>query len=161
VARYDKIHLFDVDVPGRAESHRESTNIRPGDRVVTVDTPAGRVGLSVCYDVRFPELYRRMAAEGAQWLVVPAAFTVPTGRAHWELLLRARAVENLAFVVAPGQSGVHASGRETYGDSMIIDHWGEVLGRLPQGEGIVTARFDLDAQRRVRESFPALSHRRL
>jgi predicted amidohydrolase len=161
VARYDKIHLFDVDVPGRTESHRESTNIRPGDRVVTVDTPAGRVGLSVCYDVRFPELYRRMAAEGAQWLVVPAAFTVPTGRAHWELLLRARAVENLAFVVAPGQSGVHASGRETYGDSMIVDHWGEVLDRLPQGEGIVTARFDLDAQRRVRESFPALSHRRL
>jgi nitrilase len=102
-----------------------------------------------------------MTAEGAQWLVVPAAFTVPTGRAHWELLLRARAVENLAFVVAPGQSGVHASGRETYGDSMIVDHWGEVLGRLPEGEGIVTARFDLDAQRQVRESFPALAHRRL
>lgn len=161
VARYDKIHLFDVDVPGRDESHRESTSIRPGDRVVTVETPAGRVGLSVCYDVRFPELYRRMAAEGAQWLVVPAAFTVPTGRAHWELLLRARAVENLAFVVAPGQSGVHPSGRETYGDSLIVDHWGEILSRLPQGEGIVTARFDLDAQRRVREAFPALSHRRL
>lgn len=160
VARYDKIHLFDVDVPGRDESHRESTYISAGDRVVTVDTPAGRVGLSVCYDVRFPELYRRMAAEGAQWLVVPAAFTVPTGRAHWELLLRARAVENLAFVVASGQSGVHLSGRQTYGDSMIVDHWGEVLGRLPQGEGIVTARFDLDAQRRVRETFPALSHRR-
>ncbi|MEY3338861.1 MAG: hypothetical protein RL245_1853 [Pseudomonadota bacterium] len=161
VARYDKIHLFDVDVPDRSESHRESTNIRPGERVVTVDTPAGRVGLSVCYDIRFPELYRRMVAEGAQWFVVPAAFTVPTGRAHWELLLRSRAVENLAFVVAPGQSGIHPSGRETYGDSMIVDHWGQVLGRLPHGEGIVTASFDLDAQRRVRESFPALSHRRL
>lgn len=161
VARYDKIHLFDVDVPDREESHRESNNIRPGETVVTVDTPAGRVGLSVCYDVRFPELYRRMAAEGARWFVVPAAFTVPTGRAHWELLLRARAVENLAFVVAPGQSGVHPSGRETYGDSLIVDHWGAVLARRPQGEGIVTASFDLDAQQRVREAFPALQHRRL
>jgi len=161
VARYDKIHLFDVDVPDREESHRESNNIRPGETVVTVDTPAGRVGLSVCYDVRFPELYRRMAAEGARWFVVPAAFTVPTGRAHWELLLRARAVENLAFVVAPGQSGVHPSGRETYGDSLIVDHWGAVLARRAHGEGIVTASFDLDAQRRVREAFPALQHRRL
>lgn len=161
VARYDKIHLFDVDVPDREESHRESNNIRPGETVVTVDTPAGRVGLSVCYDVRFPELYRRMAVEGARWFVVPAAFTVPTGRAHWELLLRARAVENLAFVVAPGQSGVHPSGRETYGDSLIVDHWGAVLARRAHGEGIVTASFDLDAQRRVREAFPALQHRRL
>lgn len=161
VARYDKIHLFDVDVPDRSESHRESNNIRPGDTVVTVDTPAGRVGLSVCYDVRFPELYRRMVAEGATWFVVPAAFTVPTGRAHWELLLRARAVENLAFVVAPGQSGVHPSGRETYGDSLIVDHWGTVLARRAEGEGIVTATFDLEAQRRVREAFPALQHRRL
>jgi nitrilase len=159
VARYDKIHLFDVDVPGRSESHRESTNIAPGSTVVTVETPAGRVGLSVCYDIRFPELYRRMSAEGASWFVVPAAFTVPTGRAHWEVLLRARAVENLAFMVAPGQFGVHPSGRETWGDSMIVDHWGVILARQPSGEGVITASFDLAAQSKAREVFPALQHR--
>jgi nitrilase len=161
VARYDKIHLFDVDVPGRSETHRESANIAPGSTVVTVETPAGRVGLSVCYDIRFPELYRRMAAEGASWFVVPAAFTVPTGRAHWEVLLRARAVENLAFMVAPGQVGVHPSGRETWGDSMIVDHWGVILARQPSGEGVITASFDLAAQSKAREVFPALQHRRL
>lgn len=161
VARYDKIHLFDVDVPGRSETHRESINIAPGSTVVTVETPAGRVGLSVCYDIRFPELYRRMAAEGASWFVVPAAFTVPTGRAHWEVLLRARAVENLAFMVAPGQVGVHPSGRETWGDSMIVDHWGVILARQPSGEGVITASFDLVAQSTAREAFPALQHRRL
>ena len=160
-ARYDKIHLFDVDVPGRGESHRESANFRPGTEMVTVDTPAGRVGLSVCYDLRFPELYRRLSADGADWFVVPAAFTVPTGRAHWEVLLRARATENLAAVVAPGQSGFHASGRETYGDSMIINHWGEVLARLPRGEGVVTAIFERAAQQTARSSFPVLAHRTL
>ena len=161
VARYDKIHLFDVDVPGRGEAHRESANFRPGSEVVAVDTPAGRVGLSVCYDLRFPELYRRLSADGADWFVVPAAFTVPTGRAHWEVLLRARATENLAGVVAPGQSGFHASGRETYGDSMIVNHWGEILARLPRGEGVVTAIFDRTAQKNARGSFPALAHRTL
>lgn len=161
VARYDKIHLFDVDVPGRTETHRESTHIAPGATVVTADTPAGRVGLSVCYDIRFPELYRRMVAEGAEWFVVPAAFTVPTGRAHWEVLLRARAVENLALVVAPGQAGRHPNGRETWGDSLIVDHWGEILARLPSGEGVITAVFDRATQARVREGFPALRHRRL
>lgn len=161
VGRYDKMHLFDVDVPGRSESHRESRHIAPGQEVATVDTPAGRVGLSVCYDVRFPELYRRMTTLGATWFVVPAAFTVPTGRAHWELLLRARAVENLACVVAPGQSGRHPSGRETWGDSMIVDHWGTVLARLPSGEGVITATLDPAAQQRVRAEFPALDHRRL
>jgi nitrilase len=161
VARYDKIHLFDVDVPGRGESHRESANIRPGSDVVVLDTPAGRLGLSVCYDLRFPELYRRMAAAGAEWFVVPAAFTAPTGRAHWEVLLRARAVENLAAVVAPGQSGFHPNGRETHGDSLIVDHWGTVLARLPRGEGVVSAVFDRVAQRGVREAFPALAHRTL
>ena len=160
-ARYDKIHLFDVDVPGRGEAHRESANFRPGSEVVAVDTPAGRVGLSVCYDLRFPELYRRLSADGADWFVVPAAFTVPTGRAHWEVLLRARATENLAGVVAPGQSGFHASGRETYGDSMIVNHWGEILARLPRGEGVVTAIFDRTAQKNARGSFPALAHRTL
>lgn len=159
VARYDKIHLFDVDVPGRAERHRESSGMCPGKDVVVVDTPAGKLGMAVCYDMRFPELFRRMSAEGATWFAVPAAFTVPTGRAHWEVLLRARAVENLCGVVAAAQSGFHPNGRETWGDSLIIDHWGRVLARLPRGEGVVVARFDADAQQEARLVFPALSHR--
>lgn len=159
VARYDKIHLFDVDVPGRSESHRESSGIRPGHEVVTVDTPVGRLGLAVCYDMRFPELFRRMSAEGATWFTLPSAFTVPTGRAHWEVLLRARAVENLCGVVAAAQSGFHPNGRETWGDSLIVDHWGRVLARLPRGEGVVTAAFDREAQRAARAVFPALAHR--
>jgi nitrilase len=159
VARYDKIHLFDVDLPGRAESYRESAHVAPGARAALIDTPAGRLGLSVCYDVRFPELYRHLSAAGAQLLSVPSAFTSPTGRAHWETLLRARAIENLCYVVAPAQSGFHASGRETYGDSMIVDYWGRVLQRLPRGRGCALADIDLAAQASVRESFPALAHR--
>jgi nitrilase len=159
VARYDKIHLFDVDLPGRSESYRESANIAPGSRSVLAPTPAGLLGLSVCYDMRFPEHYRPMVAAGAQWLSVPAAFTVPTGRAHWEVLLRARAIENLSFVVAAAQWGRHASGRETYGDSIIIDYWGTVLARLPSGIGVITATLDLAAQDDTRRNFPALSHR--
>lgn len=158
-ARYDKIHLFDVHVPEREERYRESAHVAPGSSPVVVETPAGRLGLSVCYDVRFPELYRRLSAAGAELLSVPSAFTEPTGRAHWEPLLRARAIENLCFVVAPAQSGFHASGRETYGDSMIIDHWGRVLARLPRGRGCITATIDLERQRRDRGSFPALTHR--
>lgn len=161
VARYDKMHLFDVDLPGETESHRESRYIAPGDAVRVIDTPVGRLGLAVCYDIRFPELFRRMSAEGATWFTLPSAFTVPTGRAHWETLLRARAIENLAGIVAPGQWGRHANGRDTYGDSLVIDHWGRVLARLPSGEGVVHAQFDLDAQAEVRRSFPALAHRRL
>ncbi len=159
VARYDKIHLFDVDIPGREESYRESAHIAPGARPALVPTPAGLLGLSVCYDMRFPELYRLMAAAGAQWFSVPAAFTVPTGRAHWETLLRARAIENLCYVVAAGQWGRHANGRDTYGDSLIADYWGMVLGRLPEGTGIVTAALDSAAQEETRQRFPALSHR--
>jgi len=162
VARYDKIHLFDVDVPGKpGETYRESTHVAPGREVVLVDTPAGRVGLSVCYDMRFPELYRRLSAGGAEVLVMPAAFTVPTGRAHWEMLLRARAVENLCYVVAAAQSGVHPNGRETYGDSLIIDYWGRVLTRLPRGSGVVSAPIDREALARVRSEFPALQNRAL
>lgn len=161
VARYDKMHLFDVHVPERAETYRESASIAPGAARVVIDTPAGKLGLSVCYDLRFPELYRSLVAAGAEWLVVPAAFTVPTGRAHWETLLRARAIENLAYVVAAGQTGQHPNGRETWGDSMIVDYWGTVQARLPSGEGVVVAEFDLDAQAKVRAEFPALSHRRL
>lgn len=159
VARYDKIHLFDVDIPGREESYRESANIAAGSHPELVPTPAGLLGLSVCYDVRFPELYRLMAAAGAQWFTVPAAFTVPTGRAHWEVLLRARAIENLCYVVAAGQWGRHANGRDTYGDSLIVDYWGTVVARLAEGSGIVTATLDLAAQEETRRHFPALTHR--
>jgi nitrilase len=159
VARYDKIHLFDVEIPERAESYRESANMAPGRTPVVVDTPIGRVGLAVCYDVRFPELFRNLSAAGAQVFALPSAFTAPTGRAHWETLLRARAIENLAHMIAPAQSGFHPNGRETHGDSMIVDHWGRILARLPRGRGCVTAEIDLVREAEVRKSFPALLHR--
>ena len=161
VARYDKIHLFDVTIPGRDERYLESAHVMPGRAAVLADTPVGRLGLSVCYDMRFPELYRDLVARGAEWLAMPAAFTVPTGRAHWETLLRARAIENLCYVVAPAQSGKHTSGRETYGDTLIVDYWGEVLARLPKGNGVITADFDLVKLAQTRERFPALDNRRL
>ena len=161
VARYDKIHLFDVEIPGREERYQESASVRPGAEPVCVDTPAGRLGLAVCYDVRFPELFRRLLELGAQWFCLPSAFTAPTGRAHWETLLRARAIENLCHVVAPAQSGFHQNGRETYGDSMIVDCWGRVLARLPRGTGAVLANIDLVRQREVRQNFPSVTHRRL
>jgi nitrilase len=159
VARYDKIHLFDVSVPGRDERYQESATVRPGALPVCVDTPAGRLGLAVCYDVRFPELFRLLARDGADWFCLPSAFTAPTGRAHWEILLRARAIENLCHVVAPAQSGFHRNGRETHGDSMIVDGWGRILGRLPRGEGMVVAEIDLVEQRRLRQNFPSPGHR--
>ncbi|MGQ0429554.1 MAG: carbon-nitrogen hydrolase family protein [Gammaproteobacteria bacterium] len=161
VARYDKIHLFDVDLPGGRENYRESANAVAGAKPVTVDTPAGRLGLSVCYDLRFPELYRKLVSEGAEILSVPSAFTGPTGRAHWEILLRARAVENLSFVIAAAQTGIHDNDRETYGDSLVADFWGRVLARQPRGTGVVTVALDRDGQRAVRGSFPALDHRRM
>lgn len=160
VARYDKIHLFDVTIPGRDEQYRESKHVMPGRDAVLADTPVGRLGLSVCYDMRFPELYRDLVSRGAEWLAVPAAFTVPTGRAHWETLLRARAIENLCFVVAPAQWGTHSSGRETFGDSLIVDYWGQVLSRLPSGVGVITADLDLAQQTESRARFPALDNRR-
>ena len=158
-ARYDKIHLFDVELPDRAESYRESAHMAPGSSVVALDTPAGRLGLSICYDLRFPELYRALVAAGAQWLVVPAAFTATTGEAHWSTLLRARAIENLCYVVASAQTGEHPNGRRTWGHSQIADYWGRVLIELPEGEGVVTANFDLASQAEARRKFPALSHR--
>ena len=161
VARYDKIHLFDVAIPGRDEQYRESRHVMPGDRIVVVDTPVGRAGLSVCYDVRFPELYRALVAQGADWLAVPSAFTVPTGHAHWEVLLRARAIENLCYVVAPAQAGTHSSGRETYGDTLIADYWGQVLARRIRDAGIVVADLDLDQLAQTRARFPVLQNRRL
>ena len=160
-ARYDKIHLFDVTVPGRNERYLESKHVTPGESVVVADTPVGRLGMSVCYDMRFPELYRALVSRGAEWLAMPAAFTVPTGLAHWETLLRARAIENLCYVVAPAQSGTHTSGRETYGDTLIVDYWGRVLSRLAQGAGVITAVFDRTLQAETRARFPALENRRL
>jgi len=161
VARYDKIHLFDVTLPGRDEQYRESSHVTPGREPVIADTPVGRLGLSVCYDMRFPELYRELVSRGAQWLAMPAAFTVPTGRAHWETLLRARAIENLCYVVAPAQTGTHTSGRETYGDTIIIDYWGQVLARLAKGAGVITADLDLEKEAETRARFPALDNRQL
>ena len=166
-ARYDKMHLFDVDAraadaSGKAERYRESASIAPGERVATTDTPIGRLGLSVCYDLRFPELFRAMQAQGAQAFSIPAAFTVPTGEAHWDVLMRARAIENLCYVLAPAQVGRHASGRDTYGNSVIVDPWGAVLARVPgNAPGFACAAIDLNSQRDIRERFPALAHRRL
>ncbi len=162
-ARYDKIHLFDVEVSD-GESYRESDAFEPGgtgdDNLVCVETPAGRVGLSVCYDVRFPEMYRRLVDKGARILSVPAAFTATTGRAHWEPLLRARAIENQCYVVAPGQWGDHASGRRTHGHTVIIDPWGRVQAEQEAGDGVIVADIDLAALEGIRERFPALTHRR-
>ena len=161
VARFDKIHLFDVGVPDSDESYLESDSTRPGDTARVIDTPLGRLGLTVCYDLRFPELYRALSADGAELVVVPSAFTQATGRAHWETLVRARAIENLCYVIAPNQGGKHASGRTTYGDSMVVDPWGRILDRVPEGPGVALGEIDLDHQQRIRERFPALSHRRL
>lgn len=160
-ARFDKIHLFDVAVPDTAEQYKESASTVPGSDPATVDTPFGRVGLSVCYDLRFPELYRHYAAAGAEILAVPSAFTAVTGRAHWEVLVRARAIENLCTVIAPNQGGRHPGGRETYGDSLVVDPWGRVLDRVAAGPGIAIGTVDRDALRRTRERFPVLEHRRL
>jgi predicted amidohydrolase len=166
VARYDKIHLFDVEVPAtgdaKAETYRESASIAPGElKPVVVETPLGKLGLSVCYDLRFPELFRALAKAGAQILSVPSAFTQRTGEAHWDVLLRARAVENQCYVVAPGQWGLHPGGRRTYGHSLIADPWGRVLGQRPESEGIVVAPVPREALEKIRRSFPVLDHRRL
>jgi nitrilase len=161
VARYDKIHLFDVDIPGREERYRESATVVPGARPIVTTTPLGRLGMAVCYDVRFPELFRMLQAQGAEVFSLPSAFTAPTGRAHWELLVRARAVENLCYVLAPAQSGTHDNGRETYGDSMIVDPWGQVLARVAEaGPGLAVAEIDRTLQHELRGRFPALAHRK-
>jgi len=162
VAVYRKIHLFDVDLRahGGAE-YRESATIAPGKEVVAADTPFGRVGLSICYDLRFPELYRALAARGAAFLFVPSAFTPQTGRDHWEPLLRARAIENQAFVIAPAQCGRHNESRASHGRSLIVDPWGLVLAQAGDRPGVITADCDLAERDRVRLALPVLSHRRL
>jgi nitrilase len=155
VARYDKIHLFGLDLGN--EHYQEAKLIEPGDKVVVINSPFGRIGLSICYDLRFPELYRAMPE--VDLIVVPSAFTATTGRAHFETLVRARAIENLAYVIAPAQGGYHLSGRETNGDSMIVDPWGVVLDRLPRGSGVVIANINPAYQASLRKSLPALKHR--
>ena len=162
VARYDKIHLFDVAVPGSdCERYCESAFIEAGDSVVVADTPFGRLGLAACYDIRFPELFRAMLPGGLDLIAVPSAFTAATGRAHWETLLRARAIENLCYVVAAAQGGFHLGGRETWGDSMIVDPWGGVLGRLRKGTGMVLHEVDANRTGSLRRIFPSISHIRM
>lgn len=159
-ARYDKIHLFDVTLSENQEVYTESDTTMPGDQPVIVDTPFGKLGMSICYDLRFPELYRYLSEKGAEILVVPAAFTEVTGKAHWEVLLRARAIENLAYVIAAAQGGYHVNGRTTYGHSMIVDYWGQVRAVQERGPGFVMTSIDLTTQAKTRQTFPVLSHRR-
>ncbi|MEM9493476.1 MAG: carbon-nitrogen hydrolase family protein, partial [Myxococcota bacterium] len=157
-ALYRKIHLFDIDIPGRAVL-RESATTAPGSSLVSVETPLARIGLSVCYDLRFPELYRELTVRhGAQILVVPAAFTAYTGAAHWHTLLRSRAIENQCYVIAAGQFGRHNEKRESYGHSLVIDPWGEIVAEVAEGEGMAVAEVDLDHLEQTRQRMPCLDH---
>jgi predicted amidohydrolase len=159
-ARYRKIHLFDVVTPD-GKKYCESEATRPGDAPCVVDVGGVTLGMTICYDVRFPELYRALAAKGARVVTVPAAFTVPTGKDHWHVLMRARAIENQIFVVAAGQHGSHPKGRQTYGKSLVVDPWGDVVAQCGEGEGFALARLDFEYQDRVRAGLPCLTHRRL
>ena len=161
VARYDKMHLFDVSVPGRAESYRESANTTPGQAPVVAETPFGRLGLAVCYDLRFPELFRAMSGRGAEMIALPAAFTRATGEAHWHLLIRSRAIENLCYALASAQYGSHPGGRETYGHSMLVEPWGQVVAERAAGDAVLCHDVSLEKLDRLRAGFPALDHRRL
>lgn len=160
VACYRKMHLFDV-VVSEQETYQESKTLQAGDELICIETPVGKIGMSVCYDVRFPELYRLLVMDGAQILTVPSAFTETTGKAHWHVLLRARAIENLCYVIAPNQVGTHADNRRTYGHSMIVDPWGNILEELATEEGVITADIDLVRLEKLRTQFPVISHRRL
>ena len=159
VARYDKVHMFDVDLAG-GESYRESNAFRPGGQSVLAETPWGILGMTVCYDLRFPHLYRALAQAGADFLAIPSAFTVPTGKAHWHVLMRARAIENGCYVFAPAQWGEHAEGRRTYGHSLIVDPWGEIVADGGEGVGIISARIDAAAIAKARRMVPSLKHDR-
>ena len=160
VARYDKRHLFDVSVPDSGEVYRESDSIEAGDNFCVIDSPFGKIGIAVCYDLRFPEFFRSMSKQKLDVIIIPSAFTAKTGAAHWEVLLRARAIENLCYVIAPNQGGFHKNGRQTYGHSMIIDPWGVVLDCYKTGTGFVTGNIDNTRLEKTRTSFPVLSHRR-
>jgi deaminated glutathione amidase len=159
-ARYDKLHLFDVEVPDGTRTYRESNDYSAGDRVVCIDTPVGRVGLSICYDLRFAELYLTLRRQGADLLVVPSAFTAVTGAAHWEVLLRARAIETQCYVLAADQGGRHPNGRETFGHSCLVDPWGEIRATLDSGQGVICETLDLNRLRHIREQMPVAEHRR-
>jgi nitrilase len=161
VARYDKIHLFDVNLLETGERYEESATIEPGNTSVVLDTPFGRLGLAVCYDLRFPELFREMLDAGMEIMALPASFTAITGKAHWEVLVRARAIENLCYVVAAAQGGYHRNGRKTHGHSMVVDPWGTVLAQVPRGAGHVCCPLDVEFLSSVRRNFPAIDHRRL
>ena len=164
VARYNKIHLFDVEIDCEAgekkitDVYKESDTFKPGDEVVVVDTPFGRIGMSICYDLRFPTFYREMVKQGAEIFLIPSAFTKTTGKIHWEALVKARAIENQCYVIAPAQGGYHVNGRHTYGHSMMVDYLGQVHGLRLKGTGIITMNIDLKAQKKVRKSFPVLQH---
>lgn len=161
ISRYDKVHLFDVHLELTNETYNESETIEAGNKAIVVETPFGKIGLAICFDLRFPELFRQLVLLGAEIIVVPAAFTASTGKAHWEILLRARAIENLCYVIASAQGGYHVNGRETYGDSMIVDPWGTVLDRLPQGSGYVAADIDVENINIIRKNFPVLKNRKI
>lgn len=158
---YKKIHLFDVRIGSTGEKYTESETIVSGEDITVIDTPFGKLGIAICYDLRFPEVFRKMLDMGAQLFVIPSAFTAITGKAHWEVLCRARAIENLSYLIAAAQGGYHVSGRETYGDSMIVDPWGQVLDRLAHGSGFVIADIDINHVESIRRNFPAVDHRRL
>lgn len=161
ISRYDKVHLFDVYLDVTKETYKESETIVAGKEAVVVETPFGKVGLAICYDVRFPELFRQLIKQGAEIIVIPSAFTAITGKAHWEILLRARAIENLSYVVASAQGGYHVNGRQTYGNSMIVDPWGTILDVLPHGSGYAISDIDIGKLKNIRQSFPALDNRKI
>jgi len=160
ICRYDKMHLFDVTVSSD-EQYRESETIEAGKQIIVIDCPYGRLGLAICYDLRFPELFRCMLDEGAELIALPSAFTAATGQAHWEILVRSRAVENLCYIIAANQGGYHTNGRETYGNSMIVDPWGIVLNRLKQDVGVIAANLEPEKQDHLRKKFPAHEHRKI
>lgn len=161
VARYDKIHLFDAMVEDAQGQYRESDTFEPGEDIVVLDTPAGRLGLAICYDLRFPELFRKLREQGAEWIALPSAFTWNTGDAHWHALMRARAIENQVWLVGPGQGGHNSERRRTYGHSMIVDPWGRILAEQNEGPGVVTAELDMERLEDIRARMPVWEHRRL
>lgn len=159
IARYDKLHLFDIHIEGQ-KTYKESDAVAAGNRMVTFETEHGNVGLSICYDIRFPELFRALTLNGARVIFLPAAFTLYTGKDHWETLIRARAIENQVYMVCPAQIGVHGNGRSCYGSSMIVDPWGTILARAPEREGVIVADVAYSAQDKIRQELPSLKHRR-
>jgi deaminated glutathione amidase len=161
VARYDKIHLFDVHLLETDEKYSESNTIEPGTDTVVVDSPFGRIGMAICYDLRFPEQFRNLVDDGMEIAILPAAFTAHTGRAHWQPLVQTRAIENLSYMVTAAQGGYHVSGRETYGHSMIVDPWGTILGQIERGNGFAMGEIDLNHLNNTRRAFPSLEHRQI